>query len=1491
MDNFERLSEKKEKNERVVVNVPPWLVPMVRKVLKAELAAATTTDAQEPPSKPRQKTPNGPALLWKLKHWRPAPRGTDSIPPRRRRHTMDNHHHHPSHPSHRASMPLMPSSSPANSPGTFTPAHGASSPSSPFSSPKSTPNRPASLSFGAHPVNSQTPFAGSRMAHNAKVLLDEPLKHFHLVEALRTNDLETITSALQRILSQQSYPGAPQPSYGTPLHLAISLSSRSIVEHIVNTYCGAATSGGDTTLNGNSAAAAPGLDWVNKQNSPDGQTPLHLVAKLGRYDLVDLLFKCPQIDDTVRDAEGRTAEDIAKDVRVIDMLKNQRNDFSRRTIGVVQSFLASQSTKSVVDYFANNRRANSYLQAGWVDINSPIDPKTEQGILHFAAKAEDMMLMDWALERGADPEIKDKKGKKPLDVQSVYNSVDHSHPIFAPEMHRPPAIVQTPILSRDLQQATSSTTGVVHHQSPTLQGNLLKWTNYAAGYKSRYFVLEKGVLSYYKSEQDYPHSCRGSISTLIAQVEFPDSSDKSRFDVLGKGSVRYSLKARSPAEAKKWVWALREPKRWKQQGGGERKSTDGKAPAVGVASLSEVDENQAASMPALDVGQSSVDLNREGSFDSSGRRPSNGFIDTATPPSGLRYSHDGSDGHASLHHVGGPNTSQTSIGGPDATPLDAYPAEPGSLPHESTQDHEFHVGEDFQTLIYLLKVQMDVQQRVIGGLVEILEDERLASVQRGAAGTPSDPNGLSDAGRGGSNAGAFLQTVDLSNIPSLLKSSSEHVQETINKIVRVAENRERTWHRKWKREVESRLRWEEVVRKVFGIPLDQMDGDSFGMIANHGFMGMTQQPGVMGGAPNLAGPGSSNTTATVPTTQSVARKPSVITQQSKGSTTGGSIKAIRVDEGTDSDTVDDDEDEFDGDVFYDAMDGANGGEEGAGGFIEQVFGFEPLRAEEEEILHSPIPTVEQSKAMASSMAATASAGGTPSTALIPASAFLTPADLEGAMSGYIRATQRRTGLPLDPTKAKPTLNVWSFLKSAIGKDLSKVTLPVFFNEPLSMLQRMCEDVEYIELLNVAARVGRVGVPGGKASAAPPPFPREDDPAATAVASLTGGSVSLDEFEALSGDDASLVRLMYVAAYAISNYSSTAGRTGKPFNPMLGETYEIVDDAKKYRYVSEQVCHHPPISACFSESPDFKFWTEVNVKSKFWAKSLELHPLGTCHVQLPLHSSSSAASLEHFTWRKVTTSVQNLIVGKMWIDHYGDMVVRNWRTGEEAVITFKSRNTGGGWFGGGGGGGGGGNGEPTLSGVVKDASGIVRWEVKGSWDDALIAYPAAAGKNTPAFLRKPLTLWNRYPIPANSAANFNYTRFAMTLNELPSALKGLLPPTDCRLRPDQRAMEEGRWDDANAGKEALEMAQRERRKGIVKKFQETGVPDGPPPRKGAIAIGEEWWVPRWFVREVDADTGEEHWRFTEEYWKVRAEVASGKAGTWPEWVPRIFELKS
>lgn len=69
------------------------------------------------------------------------------------------------------------------------------------------------------------------------------------------------------------------------------------------------------------------------------------------------------------------------------------------------------------------------------------------------------------------------------------------------------------------------------------------------------------------------------------------------------------------------------------------------------------------------------------------------------------------------------------------------------------------------------------------------------------------------------------------------------------------------------------------------------------------------------------------------------------------------------------------------------------------------------------------------------------------------------------------AVKRRRKLP-DPIEKEKGASLWSMIKDNIGKDLTKVCLPVYFNEPLSSLQKCFEDVEYSYLIDRAYAWGK-----------------------------------------------------------------------------------------------------------------------------------------------------------------------------------------------------------------------------------------------------------------------------------------------------------------------------------------------------------------------------------------------------------------------------------
>uniref|UniRef100_A0A8D3DJL6 Oxysterol-binding protein n=1 Tax=Scophthalmus maximus TaxID=52904 RepID=A0A8D3DJL6_SCOMX len=205
-----------------------------------------------------------------------------------------------------------------------------------------------------------------------------------------------------------------------------------------------------------------------------------------------------------------------------------------------------------------------------------------------------------------------------------------------------------------------------------------------------------------------------------------------------------------------------------------------------------------------------------------------------------------------------------------------------------------------------------------------------------------------------------------------------------------------------------------------------------------------------------------------------------------------------------------------------------------------------------------------------------------------------------------------------PMFSRNDFSIWSILRNCIGMELSKITMPVIFNEPLSFLQRLTEYMEHTYLIHQA-------------------------------------SASSDSIE----------RMKCVASFAVSAVASQWERTGKPFNPLLGETYELVREDLGFRLISEQVSHHPPVSAFHAEGlkQDFVFHGSIYPKLKFWGKSVEAEPKGAITLELPKHN-------EAYTWTNPTCCVHNIIVGQLWIEQYGNVEVINHRTGERCFLNFK-----------------------------------------------------------------------------------------------------------------------------------------------------------------------------------------------------------------------------
>lgn len=64
-------------------------------------------------------------------------------------------------------------------------------------------------------------------------------------------------------------------------------------------------------------------------------------------------------------------------------------------------------------------------------------------------------------------------------------------------------------------------------------------------------------------------------------------------------------------------------------------------------------------------------------------------------------------------------------------------------------------------------------------------------------------------------------------------------------------------------------------------------------------------------------------------------------------------------------------------------------------------------------------------------------------------------------------------------------------------------------------------------------------------------------------------------------------MAFVALSQISGFMQVKGRLSKPFNPLLGETFELV--TPDFRMVTEAISHEPPIVALELQGPNYKLF--------------------------------------------------------------------------------------------------------------------------------------------------------------------------------------------------------------------------------------------------------------------------------------------------------------
>jgi oxysterol-binding protein 1 len=181
----------------------------------------------------------------------------------------------------------------------------------------------------------------------------------------------------------------------------------------------------------------------------------------------------------------------------------------------------------------------------------------------------------------------------------------------------------------------------------------------------------------------------------------------------------------------------------------------------------------------------------------------------------------------------------------------------------------------------------------------------------------------------------------------------------------------------------------------------------------------------------------------------------------------------------------------------------------------------------------------------------------------------------------------------------------TLMKTIIGKDLSKYSLPVFLNEPLSILQKSAEFLCFADLFEEAVTE-------------PCPFRR----------------------------------MVLVSTFVASTQWFVVNRTSKPFISMLGETFEVVTD--KFQYFGENVSQQPPIIAFNARGKGWELNKNVCARMKFTGTQVNVTDERLAELKLQVDGKE-----EIYTFKSPMMVVGNLLLpNKRYMEGCGAIIIEN-----------------------------------------------------------------------------------------------------------------------------------------------------------------------------------------------------------------------------------------
>ncbi|KAI6238843.1 Oxysterol-binding protein-related protein 3 [Aphelenchoides fujianensis] len=311
-------------------------------------------------------------------------------------------------------------------------------------------------------------------------------------------------------------------------------------------------------------------------------------------------------------------------------------------------------------------------------------------------------------------------------------------------------------------------------------------------------------------------------------------------------------------------------------------------------------------------------------------------------------------------------------------------------------------------------------------------------------------------------------------------------------------------------------------------------------------------------------------------------------------------------------------------------------------------------------------------------------------------------------------------------------------------------------------------------------------------------------------------------DALDEREDAAERLLAVVGFVLSGAAGVGGRRRKPFNPLLGETFDFVAD-DRWKYHAEQVSHHPPVSACHADGAGWTWWQTFDGRLQ--------HSLDSTRISAELPTRLRLADGSEFAWTKPATVVENARAAahRRRVRLEGEVVIAS-NTGVEARLLFAA------------------DGNRVEGAVRRPSDGEVVCRLDGRWDERVDRVDEQGNREA---------LFEA-PEPHEDAARFyGFSEFTFDLNHVHAAQRPFLPPTDSRLRPDQRLLEDGETKRAADEKKRLEHV------GLL-----SALPFIPPPAQEQRERANRPHTPVWFRQATDEFSGRSLWTSNGRYWTAK-----------------------